>query len=117
MDKLSHRRLKENELIFKKVNESVADFINESKTLAQLKDELAFYCECSDVNCIQRIAMDARTYKKLHKKDNQFTVLAGHQIHGIEKIVKNNKNFLIVEKCGEMPKIADIDIALPKLAA
>lgn len=107
----SERRLAENEVMFRKLNESIQEGINRTNELAlednqpehiikQLNDNqpLFFYCECSDEKCIQRIEIGHQLYNEIHKHRNRFIVSNGHQVVAIERVVSKEPNYMIVEK-------------------
>ena len=114
MDKFSERRLKENEVIFQQANKGVADFILEESD--ETNPVIKFYCECSDIDCRQRIALHAAEYRALHKSQRHFIAISGHETPKIEKIVKKLDGFSVVEKIGEIPSIKDTEKLLPDLA-
>jgi hypothetical protein len=114
MNHFSTRRLKENEVIFREVNESIAKFIEkETDKSGQLID---FYCECSNSNCRQRVGLTAKQYGRLHSNRRRFIVVPGHEMPEVEKVIESESNYRIVEKFGEMPTAKEIDMALPELA-
>jgi len=113
MNELSERRLKENEVIFQQANKGVADLIAEEDSSDPVTK---FYCECSNMDCRERIPLTISEYKKLHKDERHFIALKGHEIPSIEKIVSKYKTFSVVEKYGKIPSIHDIDRMLPSMA-
>jgi hypothetical protein len=115
MDKFSERRLKENEVIFQQANKGVAEFVLEGGGSAATV--IKFYCECSNLDCRQRIPLTAPDYKKLHKTQRRFIALDGHETPKIEKIVSSHDGFNVIEKFGEIPSVKDIDLMLPSLAS
>ena len=114
MDKLSERRLKENEVIFQQANEGVAQFVIEESD----NDDpiIKFYCECSNIDCRERITLQASDYHKLHKDQRHFIALEGHEMPGIEGIISKHNGFSVVRKKGKIPSIKDIDRSLPGIA-
>jgi hypothetical protein len=113
MDKLSERRLKENEVIFQQANKGVADFVLEEKGGDPV---IKFYCECSNMDCRERIPLRASKYSELHKNKRQFIALNGHEMPKIEKIVSKHEDFSVVEKYGDVPSVEDIDKTLTVIA-
>jgi hypothetical protein len=113
MKKFSERRLKENEVIFRQVNRGIQEFIEEEN--ARTDKTIPFYCECSKADCRERIKLTAREYKKLHQKDNQFIILAGHELSKIEKVIERHNGFNVVEKFGPMPDEKSVNVALTNL--
>jgi hypothetical protein len=113
MDKLSERRLKENEVIFQQANKGVADFILEEKGGDPV---IKFYCECSNMDCRERISLKVSEYSELHKNKRHFIALKGHEMPKIEKTVSKHKGFSVVEKYGKIPSVEDIDKTLSTIA-
>jgi len=99
MDRISERRLAENELIFRSFNEEAKDFVKEDITNAALaKRLLRFFCECSDLNCKLRIRLTAVDYERLHKTKKQFVLKPGHEIPALEHTVLRTPDYVVVEK-------------------
>jgi len=113
MDKFSERRLKENEVIFQQANKGVADFVLEDVG----KDKtIRFYCECSNIDCRERVPMSAAEYDKLHKDQRHFFALKGHEMPEIEDVVSEYDTFVVVRKKGDIPSVTDIEKVLPETA-
>lgn len=75
MDKPSERRLAENEVIFRTFNEEAKDFVLEDAQRMPLAGKpLRFYCECSDLRCIERIELTADVYERLHQTSRRFVL-------------------------------------------
>ncbi len=116
-DIISQRRMAENEAYFRQANTSVveslknlqeiADTDKSSYSLPDLNIPIGFYCECSDENCRQRIRVKPSFYEKVHKNNSQFILCPGHHAPEIERIMKSEKNYIIVEKYITPPKKAD----------
>jgi len=113
MNKLSERRLKENEVIFQQANKGVAEFVAEEDRSDPV---IRFYCECSNMDCRERIPLRASEYHKLQKNHRQFIALSGHEMPMIEKVISNHKGFNVIQKYGEVPSITDINRILPDVA-
>jgi hypothetical protein len=114
VDRHSERRLKENEVIFHQANKGVADFITEEEGGDPL---IKFYCECSNIDCRERIPMKASQYQELHIDQRHFIALKGHEMPDIENIVARYDGFVVVRKVGKIPSVKDIDRVLPDLAS
>jgi hypothetical protein len=114
MDKLSERRLKENEVIFQQANEGVAQFVSEES--GDDDPIIKFYCECSNIDCRERIVLRASDYHKLHKDQRHFIALEDHEMPEIEDIVSKHDGFSVVRKTGKIPSIKDIDKSLSDIA-
>jgi hypothetical protein len=114
------RRKAENEVIFRRHNESVEKGFEEIKQFAKEdgqeglipeKDGIAlrFYCECSDENCQQRILLKPSEYNKLHRRRNHFVIVHDHEVVSIEKVVAREKDYSVVEK-SFVPSIANVGL-------
>lgn len=105
---LSERRLIENELIVRELNQKVVSSLTELKELARAHNQaslapdttqpLHFYCECSDIDCSERIVISPEEYKKIHRHTRNFVVARGHLVPEIEKVIKKMPEYDIVEK-------------------
>jgi hypothetical protein len=109
MDKLSERRLVENEVIFREANKSVQEFAE------QINDgdrKVPFFCECSNAFCRDKILLSAKMYGKQHNDERHFIVLPGHEMSELERVIKKDKRFNIIEKMTEIPSPEEVDSAL-----
>ena len=105
---IAERRQIENEMIFRNANEKVGDDINELD-IQLIKDDypelasgkdiiLHFICECSDENCAERIPLKLSFYQKIHKNRDAFIIKPNHQVKEIEKVIRAEKDYSVVEK-------------------
>jgi hypothetical protein len=113
MDAYSQRRLAENEVIFRQANKDAKDFLEDIG--AAHSTLLPFFCECSDTDCRRRIDLSVETYEELHQSKKQFTIIPGHEVPAIEKVVKQTDLYYIVEKLTDMPDEQDVDKAIKRL--
>lgn len=114
--KLSTRRLVENQVAFRTINEKVLSGIENLEKIAKEDNQedllissdkpLHFYCECSDENCRERVTLKRSVYSEIHENRKQFVIVSGHEAKSIEKIVDNNKAFSTVEKLYDPPEMA-----------
>lgn len=108
MDAQLTKRLVENEAVFRKHNEKVESVFDELKQIASEEGQhdiaetddmvLDFYCECSDEDCKKRVTLSLGQYSQIHANRNQFTIVPGHQVGAVEKIVSKTKQYYVVEK-------------------
>lgn len=108
--KMSERRMAENEVVFRSMNEQVEKDFNKIAKIAKsagLKEDeypaqddtpLHFHCECYDENCEERIIMKPSKYAEIHKKRDRFTVVANHIYLEIEKVTYKSNAYWIVDK-------------------
>ncbi len=109
------KRLIENEVIFRDVNEHVKDFLEEEGDSKNRRSP--FYCECSKPNCLERINLTLKEYGELHKNNKQFVILTGHEFLEVEDVVKKYDHYQIVEKHFQPPKAENIDMALNSISS
>lgn len=105
---MSKRRLAENEVIFRQANQKVAkgfkklkEVANEDMTkewLHRLDEPVPFFCECSDEKCHKRIKLKPSEYDRLHQNNSQFVLYPGHNIASLERIVRSEDQYIVVEK-------------------
>jgi hypothetical protein len=114
---LSERRMAENDVVFRQLNEKIQAGFDEIKRLAKEDGQetmfehddtpLNFYCECSDENCRKRVLLKPSLYSKIHQHKNRFVLICGHETKSIEKIISKEPSFCIVEKFINLPESAD----------
>lgn len=107
-DNLSDRRLVENEIYFRKLNETVQARIDEVQRIAakeghRYKQDFSdfpfqFYCECSDMGCVERIQVTLDEYKRIHQKRNRFLIRCGHESKTVERVKQEYGSYCVVEK-------------------
>ena len=110
MDSVSERRLAENEVIFKQLNEEVKAFVLEDASDTEFATKkLGFYCECSNMDCRQRIRLTAKEYDDIHSNEKRFVLLPGHDMPQVETVVTKSEDHMVVEKINMPPLPEDID--------
>lgn len=105
---ISERRLVENEVISRKPNLKMSqdfDHLNrmasedgQTDLVPESDPVILFFCECSDEKCKARIKMRKSTYDELHQSKKHFTLVPGHNIPSIERILKSADTYTLVEK-------------------
>lgn len=113
----AHRRMAENEVIFRHRNERVQEGFDEIRRIAQEDNQefephtddspLQFFCECADENCTQRIELKPSMYNKIHEKRDQFIIVCGHQVTAIEQLVTETPSYSVVKKYINPPENSD----------
>jgi hypothetical protein len=99
------RRMGENEVIFREVNERVRE-TNETFDVAA--GDAEFVCECGTASCVERIRMTLAEYEQVRAHPAQFLILPGHDIPEVESVVlAHDDRFVIVRKdVGEPEELA-----------
>lgn len=116
MQNESKHGLAANEALFRAYNErvqlgieaikAVAKEDNQEDMLTDLDEPLQFYCECSDVNCTERIKLTPSHYASIHKDRNRFIIIPGHETKKVEKVIDKEKDYYVVEKFVHAPEFA-----------
>ena len=73
-----------NEVLFRKANDRIDESAGEHASPAE---EVAFYCECSDRDCTERILITAQEFENVREHDAQFLVRPGHDVPSVEIVV------------------------------
>jgi hypothetical protein len=119
-----HKKLAQNEVIFRQANEKAIDELEEINNSALENGDLElihdtdialqFFCECSNEDCVDRIKLKPSAYQEVHQNSSQFIVLPGHNMLKIEKIVQSYPTYLVVEKIIAPPdKVTKLKNTLP----
>ena len=95
-------------MIFRRANERVGDNLDEidanhrddgNPELVRNEDILLhFRCECSDEDCDARIPIKLSVYQTIHENRNAFIIKLKHQVEAIEKVIRTEDNYSVVEK-------------------
>jgi hypothetical protein len=96
----SPRRLRENEEQMERINERL------DERTEQIREEdgdppdapVAFFCECSDLACRERVAMTPAEFRDVHRDTEQFVLVPGHELPEVETVVARRGDHLIVRK-------------------
>lgn len=59
---------------------------------------IEFVCECSDLTCMEPIAIPLSEYEELHKRNNRFLIVKGHKSPAVERTVEDKGKHELVEK-------------------
>jgi hypothetical protein len=98
------RRIAENEIVYRTVNEKIED-LNEA--FGTLTDTMTVVCECGDESCGEQIELDVRTYERVRSEPTHFVILPGHVVPEVESVVEHGDGFDVVRKDpGEAAELA-----------
>lgn len=113
---LTKRRLAENQVVFRRRNESVQDRLDKTSRIADEEGAavpavdstmmLYFYCECSDASCKKRIRVSLGDYNEIHAERDCFIVKGGHEIPAIEEVISRRDSYIVVRKFTKPPQSA-----------
>ena len=90
------KRLAANEAWFREINERIEANALEHGADAHIYE---FICECSNIDCVERIRMSLADYEQVRAHPARFALVAGHDEPEIETVVRRD-GFWIVEKQG-----------------
>jgi hypothetical protein len=91
-------RLAMNEVLFRKANDRIEDKAEEQ---AARNQTISFYCECSEIDCTNRITISGVEFENVRSRPTQFLVCPGHEQPDIETVVLETPAYRVVEKSGE----------------
>jgi hypothetical protein len=94
-------RLAMNEVLFRKANDRIDQKAEEEGVI----EPVAFYCECSDRDCTERIPISGSEFEMVRARPTQFLVRPGHQEPDVEFVVTETPLYLVVQKTGEAADI------------
>jgi hypothetical protein len=90
-----------NESAFRAVNERIEN-ISERHDLAA-----EFVCECSDLECAERLSVPLDDYERVRAHGDRFIVTPGHERPDVELVVEEGRGWIVVEKIGEAGEVAE----------
>ena len=90
------RRVALNESTFREVNERIAGQVAH---WFEGSDELmSFVCECGDTQCGEMVRLTPDEYERVREHGTRFTIVGGHELPDVERVVERNERFAVVEK-------------------
>jgi hypothetical protein len=100
-------RAARNEALFRRVNERVEEV---NQAFESILDDADFFCECADVDCLEKIRMTLTEYEALRDVSTHFAVKPGHILPENERVVEERVGYVVVEKIGRAgERAADLD--------
>jgi hypothetical protein len=99
-------RLAGNEVLFRDINERIADV---AEPHASPRDEhvYEFFCECSNVGCDLRLPLTLAAYEAVRSEPTQFVIAPGHELPEIEAVVFRADAYEVVRKQGDAAELAE----------
>jgi hypothetical protein len=102
-ERVRRQRFAENEAVFRRANEQLADRIRE---LAPALQALPFICECGDPHCTQIVTLSREQYEQVRSNPAHFLVVPGHEA-GDERVVREDARVHVIEKASEAMQAID----------
>ena len=97
------RRVAENEVRFRALNERLRD----SGGVWEGRDgTLSLVCECGDEDCTMPITLTPAEYESVRSDETQFAIVPGHERPEVEDVVSEHGGWVVVRKRGEAGAIA-----------
>jgi len=98
------RRIGENEILYRSVNEKIEDL---NAAFGTLTETMTVVCECGDGSCAEQIELDVRTYERVRGDPTLFVTVPGHEEPDVESVVERSDDFQIVRKdAGDIARLA-----------
>jgi hypothetical protein len=99
MNNYSKRRLTENEVLFRKANEEIQQAAKDYMAPSEQKElMIEFYCECSNMNCRERVVMTPDQHIQTHVDPKRFVLKPGHETSDVEEILEKSDHYIVVKK-------------------
>jgi hypothetical protein len=89
------RRLGENEILYREVNERVREL---SEQFGLQQEEVGFVCECAQLECSARITLTLPEYEQLRAHPRRFAVVDGHEQPEVERVLERRARYTVIEK-------------------
>jgi hypothetical protein len=98
------RRIGENEILYRAVNEKIEDL---NAAFGTLTETMTVVCECGDGSCAEQIELDVPTYERVRADPTLFVTMRGHEVPDVESVVERTDGFQLVRKdAGEAARLA-----------
>jgi hypothetical protein len=91
-----------NENVFREMNERLERLGEEFG-----EDAVEFVCECADPACSAALLVPMGVYEAVRDRPRRFLVVPGHECEGVERVVEEHADYLVIEKRGEAGEVAE----------
>jgi hypothetical protein len=89
-----------NEALIREVNERIEDV--DRRAAVGSDERFDFLCECGrEGGCEQTVGLTLSEYEEVRVQDDRFAVYPGHETAGIERVVKENERYVLVDKVAD----------------
>ena len=102
----SPNRLVTRHVLWRTVNDRIAELDEVSGHLLRLPGEPWVRCECGRSECEEGIAIEDAQYRAVRSTPTRFLVVPGHEFEEIERVVERHEGFVVVEVYGPPAEIA-----------
>jgi hypothetical protein len=102
---VTEARLAHNEALYRSINEQMESTNQTVEEALKLPSE--WICECADIDCSTRIRATVTEYESVRATPRRFMIYPGHATPQIERVVRGNERFTVVEKLNIGAEVAD----------
>jgi hypothetical protein len=102
---ISSLRAAENQSLYRSTNERLKELNEVFEEVASVSSE--WICECADTECTLRVSATLDEYEAVRQNSRTFIVHDGHVYPEVERVVRINERFTIVEKIGDAGVVAE----------
>jgi hypothetical protein len=101
-DDETHRRLAENQSLYRSVNERIQELGHTVGTTYE------WVCECANAECSERVQLSGDEYAAVRAKPTTFLVApaAEHVFAEVERVTESHAAYWVVEKQGTAAEVA-----------
>jgi hypothetical protein len=89
------RRIGQNEVVFREVNERLRELGEGFSLVSQVAE---FVCECADTSCTERIQLTLPEYEHVRSDPKWFVVVPDHEQLDYERVIEQTDTYSIAEK-------------------
>lgn len=98
------RKIGENEVLFRSVNEQIEGL---TETFSVATGTMRIVCECGDRECVEQLEISIAAYETVREDPSFFVIVPGHEEADVERVVSRDERYWIVSKHeGEPARIA-----------
>lgn len=94
------RRVAENEILFRRLNELVAGGRRAAETFEII-------CECEDTRCMDHVRVTSAAYARARNEPTDFLLRPGHAKPEFEAVIERHDDFIVVRKTGDAAALAE----------
>jgi hypothetical protein len=98
------RRLAENEMLFRQVNEGVEQIASRHADDGHVYE---FYCECANADCTMHVHATLVQYEDVRANGRRFLIIPEHSLPEIETVVERTESFWVIEKEGDAGELVE----------
>jgi hypothetical protein len=99
-DAARRARLVANERTLRRANERIEE-LNRVALLVdppEAGEQAAFLCECSSLDCGERLDIGVEEYAEAHDEEGLFTLVPDHIDERVDRVVAERDGYVVVEK-------------------